>query len=462
AQLFISIFLPHMLCPQGHLEGGEQAGSIDDVVKDAPTDQLPRLNQAERKAEVASMEDINKEIKRRIQSLNPESNRDFSEIKSNLKQLHDILRLPILDKVLELSGLGGSMSALGRHSRSVVQTGSQENSVSWLDKGRSWIDILYSYLKKLGFPNKSLPVTGDELPQDILDTIKKIIMKERIQRWNYLEKVLLEFQAEDDHELIVCLLSRFRVFFPALPILSLKALSAQDQKHAVYLVLKIIMRHAPWFSSGHDDWGVSPGFEGIRADFTRDGFLENADRLSSAISDDVRNVDLGNDENIRILIMIEQVLIYLDHCPVNMDKNNRRVAFQVVFYISNFLRQYYQPIIQAADSRTRILSSTQFDFIRSYLKFFRNRFKDPSYWPTQKREDLAFLRTTRDPSHETKDFLQWTDIVTAGELGHQVFVRPKSRLPNLTPWMGQKCCICGGPFRECKPPCRSSNPLIAG
>ncbi|KAI9603199.1 hypothetical protein H4Q26_002516 [Puccinia striiformis f. sp. tritici PST-130] len=489
----------------GHLEGGEQAGSIDDVVKDAPTDQLPRLNQAERKAEVASMEDINKEIKRRIQSLNPESNRDFSEIKSNLKQLHDILRLPILDKVLELSGLGGSMSALGRHSRSVVQTGSQENSVSWLDKGRSWIDILYSYLKKLGFPNKSLPVTGDELPQDILDTIKKIIMKERIQRWNYLEKVLLEFQAEDDrytgsdfklpflestyllgqliyrHNLlppdsikeitifepttllkmieyhVELLFSRGKGEFfdipesviPELEFLTtgnaikhfhwpIKALSAQDQKHAVYLVLKIIMRHAPWFSSGHDDWGVSPGFEGIRADFTRDGFLENADRLSSAISDDVRNVDLGNDENIRILIMIEQVLIYLDHCP------------------------YYQPIIQAADSRTRILSSTQFDFIRSYLKFFRNRFKDPSYWPTQKREDLAFLRTTRDPSHETKDFLQWTDIVTAGELGHQVFVRPKSRLPNLTPWMGQKCCICGGPFRECKPPCRSSNPLIAG
>ncbi|KAH9452101.1 hypothetical protein Pst134EB_016059 [Puccinia striiformis f. sp. tritici] len=215
------------MCPQGHLPGVEQAGHINDAVKDAPTDQLLQLEPAARKgnffdspwlgpcasgvftlahktdsfvhaAEIASIEDINKAIKQRIQWLNPESNRDFSEIRSNLKQLHDILRLPILDRVLELSGLGRSMSALGRHARSVVRTGSQGNPVSWLDKGRSWMDILCSYLKDMGFPINTLSVTGDELPQDILDAIKKTIIQERIKRWNYLQKVLLEFQAEDN------------------------------------------------------------------------------------------------------------------------------------------------------------------------------------------------------------------------------------------------------------------------
>ncbi|KAH9452100.1 hypothetical protein Pst134EB_016058 [Puccinia striiformis f. sp. tritici] len=520
------------MCPQGHLPGVEQAGHINDVVEDAPTDRRIQLNSAARKgnsfgspwlgsyasgvfsfahktdsfvhtAEIASIEDINKAIKQRIQSLNPESNRDLSEIKSNLKQLHDILRLPILDRVLELSGLGRSMSALGRHARSVVRTGSQGNPVSWLDKGRSWMDILCSYLKDMGFPIKTLPVGGDELPQDILDVIKKTIIQERIKRWNYLQKVLLEFQAADDrytspnfklrylesvyllgeliyrHNLlppdsikeieifkptslfkmieyhVELLFSRGKEYFfdmsdsviPELEFLTtgnavkhfhrpIKDLSARDQKHAVYLVLKIILRHAPWFSSGRNDWGISPWFEDIRVRFTRDGFLEDADRLSLAISNNPRNVDFSDDGNTRTIILVDHVLLYLDDCPEAMNKMNNRVAFQVVFYISNFLREYYHPIVQAVDNRTGISTYAQFDFLRGYLKFFRNRFEDPS--SLQKPVDLTSLRMRLDPSHITKYFIEWTDIVTAREFGHlDVFVRPKSRPPNFSPWMGQ-------------------------
>ncbi|KNE92338.1 hypothetical protein PSTG_14296 [Puccinia striiformis f. sp. tritici PST-78] len=520
------------MCPQGHLPGVEQAGHINDVVEDAPTDRRIQLNSAARKgnsfgspwlgsyasgvfsfahktdsfvhtAEIASIEDINKAIKQRIQSLNPESNRDLSEIKSNLKQLHDILRLPILDRVLELSGLGRSMSALGRHARSVVRTGSQGNPVSWLDKGRSWMDILCSYLKDMGFPIKTLPVGGDELPQDILDVIKKTIIQERIKRWNYLQKVLLEFQAEDNrytspnfklrylesvyllgeliyrHNLlppdsikeieifkptslfkmieyhVELLFSRGKEYFfdmsdsviPELEFLTtgnavkhfhrpIKDLSARDQKHAVYLVLKIILRHAPWFSSGRNGWGISPWFEDIRVRFTRDGFLEDADRLSLAISNNPRNVDFSDDGNTRTIILVDHVLLYLDDCPEAMNKMNNRVAFQVVFYISNFLREYYHPIVQAVDNRTGISTYAQFDFLRGYLKFFRNRFEDPS--SLQKPVDLTSLRMRLDPSHITKYFIEWTDIVTAREFGHlDVFVRPKSRPPNFSPWMGQ-------------------------
>ncbi|KAH9462837.1 hypothetical protein Pst134EA_014928 [Puccinia striiformis f. sp. tritici] len=410
------------MCPQGHLPGVEQAGHINDAVKDAPTDQLLQLEPAARKgnffdspwlgpcasgvftlahktdsfvhaAEIASIEDINKAIKQRIQWLNPESNRDFSEIRSNLKQLHDILRLPILDRVLELSGLGRSMSALGRHARSVVRTGSQGNPVSWLDKGRSWMDILCSYLKDMGFPINTLSVTGDELPQDILDAIKKTIIQERIKRWNYLQKVLLEFQAEDNrytspnfklrylesvyllgeliyrHNLlppeaikeieifkpttlfkmieyhVELLFSRGKEYFfdmsdsviPELEFLTtgnavkhfhrpIKDLSARDQKHAVYLVLKIILRHAPWFSSGRNGWGISPWFEDIRVRFTRDGFLEDADRLSLAISNNPRNVDFSDDGNTRTIILVDHVLLYLDDCPEAMTSGGSRLC----------------------------------------------------------------------------------------------------------------------------------------
>ncbi|POW20653.1 hypothetical protein PSHT_03245 [Puccinia striiformis] len=174
-------------------------------------------------------------------------------------------------------------------------------------------------------------------------------------------------------------------FPPGLPIFSLIALSAQGQKHVVYLVLKIIMRHAPWFSSGGNNGRISASFQGIRAAFIQDGFLENADKLPSTLRYNIGNVDLSNNENIRTIILIEQVLIYLDHG-----------GWHSKWYFT--------------------------------CRFF-------------------FGSNTTRSSRRTKDFLHWTSIVTARELGHDLFKRPKSRPPNFTLWMGQHCCFCGGPFQ---------------
>ncbi|KAH9473664.1 hypothetical protein Pst134EA_000743 [Puccinia striiformis f. sp. tritici] len=64
---------------------------------------------------------------------------------------------------------------------------------------------------------------------------------------------------------------------------SIEALSDADQRHAVYLVLSVIMRHAPWHSRRvEENLQPSDRFGAIRTVFTHNDFLQKIQLLSTA------------------------------------------------------------------------------------------------------------------------------------------------------------------------------------
>ncbi|KAI9631480.1 hypothetical protein KEM48_014304 [Puccinia striiformis f. sp. tritici PST-130] len=89
----------------------------------------------------------------------------------------------------------------------------------------------------------------------------------------------------------------------------------------------------------------------------------------------------------------------------------RRVEFQLVLFLLDFIDKYYPLIMETA---TREMVDPTFlkkglQFMMSFMKFYHNREQDPSY---EYEKDTSFFRIARWAENEHPMLAQWIDDVT--------------------------------------------------
>ncbi|KAI7963946.1 hypothetical protein MJO29_004373 [Puccinia striiformis f. sp. tritici] len=240
--------------------------------------------------------------------------------------------------------------------------------------------------------------TEFELYGDVLHVVKEHLYAKEMKTWRDLEEVLIGFQTSNH------LIESDTKF--------LLELSKQHQIHVVYLVLRTIMRHAPW-----GDPTSSPSFLNICEEFNQNHFLDKLNGLSSALIQKKPGIDaLTEPENRRVVRMIELTINHFQN-PSNSRSvgKTERIEFLLVYYILDFLDRYYQPIIktimQERGSETSQLFQKQIKFMRSYLTYFRHSLE--FYWYFMYRgRDVDFRQLAKDAVEEDPLFDQWIIIVT--------------------------------------------------
>ncbi|KNE91098.1 hypothetical protein PSTG_15494 [Puccinia striiformis f. sp. tritici PST-78] len=234
----------------------------------------------------------------------------------------------------------------------------------------------------------------------------------------------------------------------------IKELSKQHQIHVVYLVLRTIMRHAPW-----GDPTSSPSFLNICEEFNQNHFLDKLNGLSSALIQKKPGIDaLTEPENRRVVRMIELTINHFQN-PSNSRSvgKTERIEFLLVYYILDFLDRYYQPIIktimQERGSKTSQLFQKQIKFMRSYLNYFRYSLE--FYWYFMYRgRDVDFRQLAKDAVDEDPLFDRWIIIVTHLKIRQDGLERGVIKtIPRFNLWMGQVCWKCNHPFRGCPETC---------
>ncbi|KAA1136516.1 hypothetical protein PGTUg99_034525 [Puccinia graminis f. sp. tritici] len=447
----------------------------------------------ERKAERKRMEKERAESDKQIQLLDPKLDEESITIKSELEQLHYILRTPTTDRVYWLKGLDTPVNFLLPKStpeRRAAKIFKILKKLIPLDRLNS---LLKSQTKNIsadpphiphgqhlpttysaslvpsqdgslvlpigqGIPLGKLPIhsgTRRILHGDVLSLIKDKIIDESILTWNSLQKKLIDFSKESPDDTKVdfqldFLKSLFQLgdqivsyrllpsefinsielfkpktlpqmlkfhidlmflkhgpnFFaaqdslvPQLEFLtnglavkhfhrSIKALSAEDQEHVVYLALSTTLHH---IIECFPDSQLTRSFRTIAEGFRKPEFLEQARSLSLALLDEpeIQHHVTGN------YVLLVDTMDTLFSCfrfriPTTMLVQSR-IEFQMIYYILEFIDEYYKPIL------VRLLGiwgsyqllAKQLKFMRSYLKCFRNRDQYPSYM--YKNLDMSFV-----------------------------------------------------------------------
>ncbi|KNE90998.1 hypothetical protein PSTG_15563 [Puccinia striiformis f. sp. tritici PST-78] len=229
---------------------------------------------------------------------------------------------------------------------------------------------------------------------------------------------------------------------------SIKALCAADQRNAVYLVLINIMRRAPWPRNQEQDLLPSDRFREIRTIFIQQSFIDQANSLSAALSSTQSQGHLGQAEYLTLVLLVNDVIDFFQDLSLLGRTQEDRLEFLVVYYISDFLDEFYRPIVAAIlRSKERPeLFDKQLKFMRGNLKFYRNRFEDPNY--PDKKQDMTFFETYLRSSREDRRLRAWIDRVT-----DKLF---RQNLPHLHPmsspifnlWMGRECWYCRSPLTK--------------
>ncbi|KAA1080873.1 hypothetical protein PGT21_024357 [Puccinia graminis f. sp. tritici] len=185
---------------------------------------------------------------------------------------------------------------------------------------------------------------------------------------------------------------------------SIKALSAEDEKHLVYHVLSTIWYHMiKWFPGPQ----LTLGFTTNAETFRHAEFLKQADSLSAALLDAPEIEHMNTIYNAPIAQLVRSLVNDFripDRTAVQI-----RIQFQMTFYILEFLDQYYKPIMMKALVWPNNYSDLQKElkFMGSYLKFFRNRDQYPS--SMYENPDMYFSTASALPQLK-----RWVDFWVAG------------------------------------------------
>ncbi|POV97760.1 hypothetical protein PSHT_14378 [Puccinia striiformis] len=341
---------------------------------------------------------------------------------------------------------------------------------------------------QLGKPPSSSPRSG-VLEGDGLERVKDVLVDDRTKIWNSLQDKLLEFKSIQNEEpetpkdptfQLIFLRSLFLMgdyifthglmpakFIESIEIFNVKkhyrrwssstfnfcssnegkpfltrrtqnthlvagsslsdyTLPAEDQKHVVYAALSatcIIQQDAspgvtfksvgysegPSFSS---NWIVSPHHSRTRQTW---------------IIPWIR----GKTSNCSARKQINQLF------PIsNMDDIPRKIEFQMVYYILEFLEDNYKSVMEAMLRRRRedlIFYEKQLKCLRTYLKFYRNRVQYPSH--IYENPDMSFLTLIR-----TDDVLfEWIETYVADTLWHRTWFGLRCTTPEkkFTLWMNE-------------------------
>ncbi|KAI7963631.1 hypothetical protein MJO29_004058 [Puccinia striiformis f. sp. tritici] len=270
-----------------------------------------------------------------------------------------------------------------------------------------------------------------ELHGDVLDLVREYMIRKDIKIWHALKEALVALPSQS--------LDRLDEF---------SALCAADQRNAVYLVLINIMRRAPWPRNQEQDLLPSDRFREIRTIFIQQSFIDQANSLSAALSSTQSQGHLGQAEYLTLVLLVNDVIDFFQDLSLLGRTQEDRLEFLVVYYISDFLDEFYRPIVAAIlRSKERPeLFDKQLKFMRGNLKFYRNRFEDPNY--PDKKQDMTFFETYLRSSREDRRLRAWIDRVT-----DKLF---RQNLPHLHPmsspifnlWMGRECWYCRSPLTK--------------
>ncbi|KAI7939781.1 hypothetical protein MJO29_014517 [Puccinia striiformis f. sp. tritici] len=274
------------------------------------------------------------------------------------------------------------------------------------------------------FSNIKVPIQSGILEGDplrlVLDVVARDDRNAQIALWNSLEEKLLSLQPP-----------RFTKHFM---ILLPKALSPEDQKYIVYSALEAIWSHVGV---------VEPSYATmqLRARFLNCGkFIEEADRLTSVLrhardAGDMRHA--VRIDNHPIVGLLDWAIYSFHHPPLSELLHARRVEFQLVLFLLDFIDKYYPLIMETA---TREMVDPTFlkkglQFMMSFMKFYHNREQDPSY---EYEKDTSFFRIARWAENEHPMLAQWIDDVTDKIFKHTFWaIRPEHlQCEELNIWMG--------------------------
>ncbi|KAI7963641.1 hypothetical protein MJO29_004068 [Puccinia striiformis f. sp. tritici] len=267
---------------------------------------------------------------------------------------------------------------------------------------------------------------GYELPEDLVKLVKEHMLTDEMKIWNILQGALMRFQAE--------------------------TLRKEDHKHVVYVVLSTILRHAPW---GYR--GPSPRLAEIRSEFIRSDFLGNLDGLSPEIIHQKLDEHAGSEFNDHPIVHLIATMTNAFRMPSrNSVRPTKKLDFQMMYYIIDFLEEYYQPIMKAMipeSDPSRALYTKQLDFMSDYLSFYQDQFQERGSYPAPidgvNHEEMSHRFML---SHHPLD--QWVITVSHSIIEHCDFLRGVMNLrPDFTLWMGKKCWKCDHPYRRCEPSC---------
>jgi hypothetical protein len=206
-----------------------------------------------------------------------------------------------------------------------------------------------------------------------------------------------------------------------------KALSAEDEKHLVYLALSTIWYHmTKCFPSSQ----LTLGFTINAETFCHANFLKQADSLSSALLDAPEIEHMNMIDNIPIAQMVQSLVN--DFRTPHRTAVQIRIEFQMVFYILEFLDKYYKPIMKKILVWPINYSNLQkqLKFMGSYLKFFRNRDQYPS--SMYENPDMNFLTANAQLKH-------WVDFWVAGVFKNNNWLEIRGKAPKIkfNTWMGE-------------------------
>ncbi|KAA1068715.1 hypothetical protein PGTUg99_036539 [Puccinia graminis f. sp. tritici] len=214
---------------------------------------------------------------------------------------------------------------------------------------------------------------------------------------------------------------------------SIKALTPEYQKRAVYVVLGTIMSHTERYFNEDP----THRFSEIREAFCRPQFLEEMQRLSSDLKDGSDTDHLAERKNLETVLLIKNVIGFFQSPPWIPVPSHMRIEFLLGYYVLDFLQKNYRPVMKTIRSRigeNDFLLKHQLKFIRSYLKFFQGRAQDPMNFVFEE-QDHTFSQMARSTAACDVDLRDWILTSPLAIFGHTSLRLGAHSPPDFNLWM---------------------------
>ncbi|KAI9607277.1 hypothetical protein H4Q26_005794 [Puccinia striiformis f. sp. tritici PST-130] len=185
----------------------------------------------------------------------------------------------------------------------------------------------------------------------------------------------------------------------------IRFLPEEDKKKLVYMALRSTLLHMPECFPQENQLGhVTPT---IRQLFLPTGFLQQADRLTANVKlTGALDMDRRGDD-FEAVHLISYLINYF-RFP-SSEGAQKRIELQTVFYMLEFFEDYYKPLMEGifASREDRPLFEAQLQFMRGYLKYFRNRDQYPKNFYTQ--SSILFSYMAHSPALQYRALRPWVE-----------------------------------------------------
>jgi hypothetical protein len=183
----------------------------------------------------------------------------------------------------------------------------------------------------------------------------------------------------------------------------IKALPAEDHKQVVHVVLDNILTLGPdHFPTGKP---ASERFEKIRDSFRQIDFLNQALMISLA----PETIHHDKSQDAAIVHLMQDLIKFLQEPEMETDPEQRRIEFQLVYYIMDFLEIYYHSITESVvqDREDHLLVKNQFGFMSAFLKYYRNYYQDNSGYRREHYDNMNTFGTMASYKPGNPQFHEW-------------------------------------------------------